>query len=350
MRVFIAIELPEDIREGLAEVQRELRPVTNSARWVATESAHLTLKFLGEITEQRAEEVHQAMTGLTWKPFQITVKGVGFFPGARSPRVFWAGLHAPTLEALAERIDSRMETFGFEKERSAPFARTSLSPAPSTDRLDAALVTAASQFEEHEFGTFNVDRCFLYQSELTSSGPGVHEAEGVSALMTMPVAIIGAGGWGTALAVTLARADRRVSLWVYEPDLAAGMSESRENPVYLPSIRIPESVHISNSMSAVLADSRIVIMAVPSHVFRSVVQQMAPLVQPDTIFVSATKGIETRTLMRMSQVIADVLGTSVESRIAVISGPTFAPEVARGVPDRAGGRFAAGIAARAASE
>jgi glycerol-3-phosphate dehydrogenase (NAD(P)+) len=85
-------------------------------------------------------------------------------------------------------------------------------------------------------------------------------------------------------------------------------------------------------MISVLADSRIVIMAVPSHVFRSVVQQMAPLVKPDTVFVSATKGIETCTLMRMSQVITDVLGTSVESRIAVISGPTFAPEVARGVP------------------
>jgi glycerol-3-phosphate dehydrogenase (NAD(P)+) len=150
--------------------------------------------------------------------------------------------------------------------------------------------------------------------------------------MTMPVAIIGAGGWGTALAATLARADRRVSLWVYEADLAAGMSGSRENPIYLPSVRIPESVHISNSMTSVLADSRIVIMAVPSHVFRPVVQQMAPLVQPDTIFVSATKGIETCTLMRMSQVITDVLGSSVESRIAVISGPTFAPEVARGVP------------------
>jgi len=150
--------------------------------------------------------------------------------------------------------------------------------------------------------------------------------------MTVPVAIIGAGGWGTALAATLARTDRRVTLWVYEADLAEGMSETRENPVYLPSVRIPKSVHISNSMISVLADSRIVIMAVPSHVFRSVVEQMAPLVQPDTIFVSATKGIETCTLMRMSQVLTDVLGISVESRIAVISGPTFAPEVARGVP------------------
>jgi RNA 2',3'-cyclic 3'-phosphodiesterase len=170
MRVFIGIDLPENIRLGLAEIERELRPVANSARWVATESAHLTLKFLGEITDQRAEEVHQAMTGLTWKPFQITVKGIGFFPGARSPRVFWAGLHAPTLEALAERIDSKMETFGFEKERRTYRGHITLARA-KRGPLHAALVTAANQFEEREFGTFNVDRCYLYQSELTSSGP-----------------------------------------------------------------------------------------------------------------------------------------------------------------------------------
>jgi 2'-5' RNA ligase len=170
MRLFIGIELPENIREGLAEVERELGPVTSSARWVATESAHLTLKFLGEITEQRAEEIDQAMAALTWKPFQITVRGVGFFPGTRSPRVFWAGVHAPTLEALSARIDSKLETFGFEKERRAYRAHVTLARA-KTGPLDAALVTAASQFEEKEFGAFNVDRCFLYQSELTPNGP-----------------------------------------------------------------------------------------------------------------------------------------------------------------------------------
>jgi len=170
MRLFIGIELPDGIREGLAELQRELRPVSNSARWVATESAHLTLKFLGEITEQRAEEVHQAMTVLTWKPFPITVKGIGFFPGTRSPRVFWAGVQAPTLEALTGRIDSKLETFGFEKERRSYRAHITLARA-KRGPLDAALVTAANQFEEKDFGTFNVDRCFLYQSELTSNGP-----------------------------------------------------------------------------------------------------------------------------------------------------------------------------------
>ena len=170
MRVFIGIELPANIQEGLSGVQRELRPAAPAARWVATESAHLTLKFLGEITEQRAEEVHQAMTGLTWKPFQITVKGIGFFPGTRSPRVFWAGLHAPTLEALSGRIDSKMETFGFEKERRSYRAHITLARA-KRGPLEAALVTAASQFEETDFGSFNVDRCFLYQSELTPNGP-----------------------------------------------------------------------------------------------------------------------------------------------------------------------------------
>jgi glycerol-3-phosphate dehydrogenase (NAD(P)+) len=116
--------------------------------------------------------------------------------------------------------------------------------------------------------------------------------------MMLPVGIIGAGGWGTALAVTLARADRKVSLWAYEPELAARMSQTRENAMYLPSVRIPDSVQICNSMNTVLADSRIVIMAVPSHVYRNVLEQVAPWVRPETIFVSATKGIETRTLMR----------------------------------------------------
>ncbi len=150
--------------------------------------------------------------------------------------------------------------------------------------------------------------------------------------MSLPVAVIGAGGWGTALAVILAKTERCVSLWVHEPDLARSMTETRENPVYLPSVQIPDSVRISNIVGDVVAGSRIVIMAVPSHVFRAIVQQVAPLAKPDTIFVSATKGIETQTLMRMSQVIGDVLETTDDERIAVISGPTFAPEVARGVP------------------
>jgi len=169
MKVFIAIDLPEDVRQSLSAVQRELRGVSNTIRWVSTDSAHLTLKFLGEITEPSVEEVRQVMANVTWKPFHISVKGVGFFPGALSPRVLWAGMHAPTLEALAERIDSKMETFGFEKERRKYRPHITLARA-KRGALDSSFVTAASQFEETEFGSFLVDRCSLYRSDLQSTG------------------------------------------------------------------------------------------------------------------------------------------------------------------------------------
>ena len=147
-----------------------------------------------------------------------------------------------------------------------------------------------------------------------------------------PIAIIGGGGWGTALAITMARIERYVRLWVYEPYLVETMIATRENPIYLPSVRIPSSVRVSNSVEEVLAGARIVIIAVPSHVYRQVFLQMLPLLNAEMIFVSATKGIENDTLMRMSEVIADIAKRRFVPRVAAISGPTFAPEVARGEP------------------
>src|SRR5215510_14036712 len=150
--------------------------------------------------------------------------------------------------------------------------------------------------------------------------------------MNSPIAIIGAGGWGTAMAITMARHGKNVRLWAYEPYLVETMLATRENPLYLPSIPVPESVRISNSMSEVLGNAGIVIIAVPSHVYRSVFTQMLPLVNDDMLFISAAKGIENDTLMRMSEVLTDVAKPHFTPRIAAISGPTFAPEVARGEP------------------
>src|SRR5207244_7199714 len=143
-------------------------------------------------------------------------------------------------------------------------------------------------------------------------------------LMSFPIAIIGAGGWGTALAITMARAERDVRLWAYEPYLVETMIATRENPIYLPSVRVPESVRVSNSMQDVLAGARIVIMAVPSHVYRQVFSQLLPLVNGDMFFVSATKGIENDSLMRMSEVVADVAKPRFAPQVAVMSGPTLA--------------------------
>ncbi len=150
--------------------------------------------------------------------------------------------------------------------------------------------------------------------------------------MSSQIAIIGAGGWGTALAITMARARKEVRLWAYEPYLVQTMIATRENPIYLPSARIPESVCVSNSMGDVLAGAETVIIAVPSHVYRQVLEQMVPLVEPGMSFVSASKGIENDTLMRMSEVVTDVLSPGFAPKVVVISGPTFAPEVARGEP------------------
>jgi glycerol-3-phosphate dehydrogenase (NAD(P)+) len=147
-----------------------------------------------------------------------------------------------------------------------------------------------------------------------------------------PLAIIGAGGWGTALAITQARAKRDVRLWVYEPDLAETMNRDRENPIYLAGVRIPESVQIHHSMCDVVSGADVVIIAVPSHFYRSVVQQLLPLVEANTIFVSATKGIENDSLKRMSEILEEATRPNFEAKVAVLSGPTFAPEVSRGEP------------------
>ena len=169
MRVFIAIDLPGEIRSRLASMQSDLRSTASGARWVAAEFAHLTLRFIGEISEQRREDIDTALAGLTWIPFPVSVKGVGFFPGTRSPRVFWAGLHASTMEELTQEIDTRLERAGFDREKRAFRPHITLARAKTT-RLDAALVKAAEKFAETDFGSFTADRCFLYQSTLKPGG------------------------------------------------------------------------------------------------------------------------------------------------------------------------------------
>ncbi|HET9218393.1 MAG TPA: NAD(P)H-dependent glycerol-3-phosphate dehydrogenase [Terriglobia bacterium] len=145
------------------------------------------------------------------------------------------------------------------------------------------------------------------------------------------LAIIGAGGWGTALAVTQARANRTVRLWVHDSDLALAMDRTRENAVYLPGVHIPDTVEISNAIGDVVRDAGVVILAVPSHFYRSVTTQVLPIVSTDAVFVSATKGIENDTLRRMSEIIEETAAPSI-AQVAVLSGPTFAPEVSRGEP------------------
>lgn len=148
----------------------------------------------------------------------------------------------------------------------------------------------------------------------------------------MRLAIIGGGSWGTALAIVLAPRFAAMRLWVYEQDLAARMQQTRENDVYLPGYQLPAHIEITHDLAHALAGADTVLSVVPSHLVRGLYLQMTPFLKPSMLFVSATKGLENGTLLRMSEVIREVLRNGFVPRIAVISGPTFAREVARFEP------------------
>jgi glycerol-3-phosphate dehydrogenase (NAD(P)+) len=138
------------------------------------------------------------------------------------------------------------------------------------------------------------------------------------------LAVIGGGSWGTALAIVLAPRFPDLRLWIYEADLAQRMHVSRENDVYLPGFQIAEHVKVTHELGAALDGAEMVLSVVPSHLVRALYQQMVPFLTGSMMFVSATKGLENHTLLRMSELIQQI----VSAPVAVISGPTFAREVA----------------------
>ena len=149
------------------------------------------------------------------------------------------------------------------------------------------------------------------------------------------IAVIGAGAWGTALSIALARQNRhQVSLWAYEQEVRDSIAQRGVNEMFLPGQAIPPGVRVSNDFAEVLRDIEIVVSVMPSHHTRRVFQSMAPHLTPDTIFVSATKGVENDSLLRMSEVIREVLADKgiKNIRIGALSGPSFAKEVACGDP------------------
>jgi glycerol-3-phosphate dehydrogenase (NAD(P)+) len=146
------------------------------------------------------------------------------------------------------------------------------------------------------------------------------------------LAVIGGGSWGTALAIVLAPRFGSLRLWVYEAPLADRMRASRENDIYLPGFQLPSHVEVTSSLEEALEGADTVLSVVPSHLVRSLYDQMLPCLHPGMQFVSATKGLENGTLLRMSEVIEGVVGTRFPAEVAVLSGPTFAREVARSDP------------------
>jgi glycerol-3-phosphate dehydrogenase (NAD(P)+) len=144
------------------------------------------------------------------------------------------------------------------------------------------------------------------------------------------ITILGAGSWGTALAVRLAANNIPVFLWGHQPQFMQELAQARENHAFLPGIGFPSGLTVQPDLPEAIRASRDLLLVVPSHAFREVLIQIRPLLKPDARISWATKGLEQGSGKFMSDVLEEVLGTRYPT--AVISGPTFALEVARGLP------------------
>jgi glycerol-3-phosphate dehydrogenase (NAD(P)+) len=148
------------------------------------------------------------------------------------------------------------------------------------------------------------------------------------------VAVIGAGAWGTAISVVLGRkGSHRVRLWAHEKEVREAITQRRVNETFLLGQPIPDSVIATSDLAEALAGAQIVVSVMPSQHCRSLFEQMRPHLAPEALIVSATKGLEESSLLRMTEIIAQVLGKGADApRVGALSGPTFALEVARGDP------------------
>jgi glycerol-3-phosphate dehydrogenase (NAD(P)+) len=146
------------------------------------------------------------------------------------------------------------------------------------------------------------------------------------------LAVLGAGSWGTALAIALCGRFEQVSVWVRDSRRAEAIQASRENSRYLPGFLLPSNVHVSADLARSVFEADILVSAIPSHHLRTIISAAVPALSRKTQIVSATKGIEQGSLLRMSQILSALAGNAADHPIAVLSGPTFAKEVAAGEP------------------
>jgi len=146
------------------------------------------------------------------------------------------------------------------------------------------------------------------------------------------IGVVGAGSWGTALANLLASKGYAIDWWVFEKEVNDQIRQSGENSVFLPGIKLSSNLFPSNDLAETVSDKDLVLVVVPSHVVRETSLNMADHLSPDTIIVSASKGIENKTHLTMTGVLQETLLNIPPHRLAVLSGPSFAREVARNLP------------------
>jgi 2'-5' RNA ligase len=183
MRLFVALDVDNDIRSRIARFLEGVRGFAPEARWVRAESLHVTLKFIGEKSDEETVTIKQALETIVADPFEMNFRGYGFFPGIRAPRVFWVGIEAgPKLASLAAKVDGNMAGLDIPREEHAFNPHLTLargaggSGSPRKQKDDGPnrkfqhLQEKLSALPAPEFGTMTTPEFFLYESRLSSAG------------------------------------------------------------------------------------------------------------------------------------------------------------------------------------
>lgn len=173
MRIFVALDIPGEIRARMLEYVERVRPLAPEARWARPEGLHATLKFIGEVSDTRVEEIKTALFPVKAAPFDVTFLGVGFFPSPKSPRVFWIGVQGgEALAQLAAALDNATHRLGIAKEERAysphlTLARAASGPEGHHQLKPASLLQAEAP---PQFGTMTAREFFLYRSQPQRGG------------------------------------------------------------------------------------------------------------------------------------------------------------------------------------
>ncbi|HKS83625.1 MAG TPA: RNA 2',3'-cyclic phosphodiesterase [Candidatus Acidoferrales bacterium] len=171
MRLFVAIDFPDAVREAIRGLIAQLKPESRSARWVRPEGMHITLKFLGETDPSRLGSIRSALSAIqSSQPVEMRFRALGFFPNERRPRVLWIGVEAsPILAALAADADRALASIGFAPESRAFVPHLTLARFQSPKGTES-LVRKAGELKDAEFGSTRESQFYLFQSILKPSG------------------------------------------------------------------------------------------------------------------------------------------------------------------------------------
>jgi 2'-5' RNA ligase len=168
MRIFIALDIPAEIRARITDYMEHARNLASGARWARVDGLHITLKFVGETNDARVQEIKTALSGIKAVPFAVDFSGVGFFPNAKAARVFWIGVNGgEALPKLASSVDAALENIGFWREDKPYHPHLTLARAGSHPLRELQTLLHDSP---PQFGTMTAREFFLYQSQPQRGG------------------------------------------------------------------------------------------------------------------------------------------------------------------------------------